>query len=104
MKEEETSSKVAVSARPEKNPIQPEPTPAELTASGHWAETQVIASIKEATFRKNDPRLVLNGQETRETQQIGGVFHPVKTAQGELIVPKPSKRSRLRRLLGYLSS
>jgi hypothetical protein len=96
----ETSS-AAAPLPPEEIESAPEPSPAELTAAGHWAETQVIESIKEATLRRKDPRRVLSGQ---ATQTIGGIFHPVRGGRGRLITPKRSKRSRLRRLLGYLSS
>lgn len=84
-------------------PLEPvkDPRAAELSATGTWGETQVIESIKEATFRGKDPRRVLNGQ---ATQAIGGVFHPVVADQGQLIIPKPRLRERLRRLLKLLKS
>lgn len=83
------------------SPEEPEPGPAELSESGHWAETQVIESIKEANFRHKDPRRLLKGQ---TTQPLGGIFHPVAPSEGKLVTPKPSRRSRLRRWLRFLSS
>lgn len=78
-----------------------DPEAAALSAAGHWAETQVIETIKEANFLHKDPQRVLDG---RATQQVGGIFHPVVGTQGELITPKRSLRSRLRSLLKFLSS
>ena len=78
-----------------------DPTAAQLSQSGHWGETQVIESIKEATFRRRDPRRALMGE---MTQPLGGVFHPTSWPQGTQINPRPSFRTRIRRILGYLTS
>ena len=49
-----------------------EPVAAQLTEDGHWAETQVIQSIKEATLRHKSPQRVLQGT---ATVPIGHVHH-----------------------------
>ena len=61
----------------------------------------MIASIKDATLRNKDPRRVLSGQ---ATQPIGGIFHPVAGEHGQLVTPKRSLLSRLRRFLKFLKS
>ena len=89
--------------------IQPESAPeaisspeaAELSESGHWAETQVIQSIKEANFRRKDPRRSLKGE---ATQALGGMFHPVVGDQGTLVTPKRRLRTRLKRIFGYFKA
>ena len=75
-----------------------DPAAAEMSESGHWAETQVIQSLKDANLRHKDPRRVLRGE---ATQEIGGIFHPVKGEEGELITPKPSLRARVKRIFSY---
>jgi hypothetical protein len=80
-----------------------DPGPAELSAAGHWGETQVIESIKQANFRHKSPSRVFSGQ---ATQPLGGAFHPVGdgSSPGRLIIPKLCKRTRLKRFLKCLIS
>ncbi|MFT5109620.1 MAG: hypothetical protein ACI9UA_005269 [Pseudoalteromonas tetraodonis] len=83
---------------PEKAPVITDPAAAQRSKAGHWAETQVIESIKDAALRRKDPMRVFNGE---ATQPIGGMFYPVAGEQGGLLVGKLSLRSRLKRLFSY---
>ena len=103
MTEESSSSKtpqVALATATESPEIK-DPRAAQLSAAGHWGETQVIEHLKEANWRRRDPRRVLSGE---VTQAIGGIFHPVRPAEGALVTPRRSWRHRLRRLFGYFKA
>jgi hypothetical protein len=85
-------------------PIQiTEPAAAQLSEDGHWAETQVIQSIKDANLRHKSPYRVLRGT---ATMPLGGVHRPVisGSSEGRLITPKPRLRTRLKRLFKLLRS
>lgn len=85
-------------------PIQiTEPSAAQLTQDGHWAETQVIQSIKEANLRHKSPQRVLHGT---ATMPLGGIHHPVidDLAEGRLVTPKPRLRTRVKRMFKILRS
>ena len=71
---------------------------AALSQSGNWGETQVIEQLREASICQKDPGRLLSGQ-----TQVIGFRDPVKGSHGRLVVPKPSLRRRLRRMLGYLT-
>ena len=92
---------------PEESAAEPlditEPAAAQRTADGHWAETQVIESIKDAVLCHKSPQSVLDGT---ATQPIGDRFSPVVfgTDLWVRVNRKPRLLTRVRRLLGYLTS
>ena len=80
-----------------------EPCAAQLTQDGHWAETQVIQSIKDANLRHKSPQRVLRGT---ATMPLGGIYHPVVggPAESRLITPKPRLGTRVKRMFKILTS
>jgi len=79
----------------------PDPGSAELTASGHWAETQVIQSIKDANLRHRSPQSSFEG---KNTVVLENSIIPSRPMAGKLILAKPRKRTRLRRFFSYFTS
>lgn len=80
-----------------------EPEPSEPTNQAtNWAETQVLQSIKEASFRGKSAYRVLTGQ---ASQPLGNRAVAAGAPEmGRLVTPKLRKRTRLRRFLSYLSA
>ena len=80
-----------------------EPGAAQLSEDGHWAETQVIQSIKDANLRHKSPQRVLRGT---ATMPLGGIHHPVigDLTEGRLVTPRPRLRTRVKRMFKILRS
>jgi len=98
-----TSDPIIPEARAAKPLDITEPAAAQRTADGHWAETQVIESIKDAVLRHKSPQSVLEGT---ATQPIGDRFSPavVGADLGARFKRKPRLLTRARRLLRCLTS
>jgi hypothetical protein len=77
-----------------------EPYAAELSEAGHWGETQLIQSIKDANWSHKCPDRAFHG---KATITLGGGIASSGPMEGRLVTPKLRKRTRLRRWLGYLS-